>query len=222
MCLCTQRMNRRTTTYYVLVGLLLALLLTATYLVAVNETTLQRALQAHHADPPRARTALRSYERVIEASDDPRRTRAMYQAATIYDHGVLQGREPVLPDRHRAIGFYRQIAVVGAPLERALARERLVDLGDRVLETPRPRPTLVERPVERPVLLACNAADVIALRDARQLAGTPRSDSQNVLDSSIVKSVKIALDRLGPSAIPLGVSGRDCVAGGVCDRNGRG
>lgn len=200
-------MTRRTTTYYVMVGLSLGLLVTAAYVVATRETMLQQAEAAHHAEPPRARTALRTYHRVIQTPDDPRRTRAMYQAATMYDHGVLQGREPVLPDRQRAIGFYRQIAVVGPPLEQALARERLIDLGDRVFHNPPPRPTFVQRPPANAAAAAAAnpdvAADIVALRDARHLAGTPRSDSQNVHDSSVVKSIKIAMDRLGPSSIPL-------------------
>ena len=72
-----------------------------------------------------------------------------------------------------------------------------------MFENPPPRPTFVATPVARPVAATRDTADIEALRDARQLPGTPRSDSQNVHDSSVVKSVKMALDRLGPSSIPL-------------------
>ena len=195
-------------TKIVLIGLSLLLLVSAVTYVAMAETTFQRALDAHHAEPPQARTALQSYHRVLELPQDPRRTRAMYQAATIYDHGVLQGREPVLPDAARAIGFYRQVAVVGLPLERALARERLMQMGDLVFENPPPRRHFPAMPVPSPVTLARQAADVVALQAGRDVGppGTPghiTSDSQNVHDSSIVKSVKVALDKLGPSSISL-------------------
>lgn len=129
----------------------------------------------------------------------------MYQAATIYDHGVLQGREPVLPDATRAIGFYRQVAVVGVPLERALARERLMQMGDLVFENPPPRRNFPAGPVDPAAALT----DLLAVQRRLQGVDTPHvpgvitSDSQNVHDSSIVKSVKVALDKLGPSSISL-------------------
>jgi hypothetical protein len=127
----------------------------------------------------------------------------MYQAATMYDHGVLQGREPVFPDAALAIGFYRQVAVVGVPLERALARERLMQMGDIVFENPPPRRHFPTRPVAHPVTVARNAADVVALQRPPGLPGQITSDSQNVHDSSIVRSVNVALDKLGPSSISL-------------------
>lgn len=187
----------------VLIGVSLLLLVSAATYVAMSETSMQRAETAHHAEPPQARTALQSYHRVMQRPYDPRSTRAMYQAATIYDHGVLQGREPVLPDRPRAIGFYRQVAVVGPPLERALARERLVELGDRVFENPPPRRHFPLQALAAPVVAAHEAADVVHLMENPGLAGTVRSDSQNVHDSSVVKSIKLALEKLGPSSIPL-------------------
>ena len=69
---------------------------------------------------------------------------------------------------------------------------------------PPPRRHFPARPPAPPVTLAREAADVVALREGTPgLPGRITSDSQNVHDSSIVKSVKVALDKLGPSQFSM-------------------
>jgi len=154
-------------------------------------SALERAQTAHHAEPPLGRTALRQYSAAIEEDPTPE---TMFQMATLLDHGILQGPEPVVPNPAMAMGYYRQVAVLGSARDQALARERLFDLGDRVFVNPPPR-----RQVVAPAVPARRtAADV--LENANQ---HPRSDSQNVHDSSVVKTVKLALDRMSPSALSL-------------------
>jgi hypothetical protein len=157
----------------------------------LSKSPYDRAQVAHHAEPPLAETALRQYDKALLNDGPVRRTDALLQKATILDHGILQGPEPVQPDRVSAIGFYRQVAVLGSPREQALARDRLIELDDRVFENPPPR---------RQYVVA-----VVAPREAAPSGGDdgPRSDSQNVHDSSVVKSVKSALDRLSPSPMSM-------------------
>lgn len=198
-------MNRRRTTTLLLVGLSLGILVTYAMYVATLEGAFEKAERAHHAEPPLGQTALNSYQKVLHQSrqDQRRRPQAMLNVATILDHGILQGPEPVMPDRDVAVGYYRQVAVMGSAREQAAARDRLIELGDRVFVNPPPRqhhPALIHPP---PVVVAARAAaDVRALENNGQDAG-PRSDSQNVHESHLVKSVKVALDRLGPSPISM-------------------
>lgn len=158
------------------------------------QSSYDRAQVAHHAEPPLAETALRQYDKALLNDEPVRRTNALLQKATILDHGILQGPEPVQPDRVSAIGFYRQVAVLGSPREQALARDRLIELDDRVLENPPPR---------RQYVAANMAADVAQVQAVPREHDGPRSDSQNVHDSSVVKSVKSALDHLPPSPISM-------------------
>lgn len=160
--------------------------------VASWPSAFERAQKAHHAEPPLGRTALRQYSAAIEEDPAPE---TLFQMATLLDHGILQGPEPVVPNPEMAMGYYRQVAVLGSARDQALARERLFDLGDRrVFVNPPPR-----RQVVAPAVPARRtAADV--LENVNQ---HPRSDSQNVHDSSVVKTVKLALDRMGPSALSL-------------------
>lgn len=167
--------------------------------VASSEPSLQKAVRLHHAEPPRALTALRYYERDGSPT-------AMLQQATILDHGVLQGPEPVLPNPPGAVGFYRQVVVLTHdPVDRALARERLLALGDRTFPPPPPptvhlhrrRLEVVPRPTPGLEVEGAVAEGVVT-----GIAGRgPRSDSQNVHDSSVVKSVKASLERIGPSPL---------------------
>lgn len=153
----------------------------------------ERAQKAHHAEPPLGRTALRQYSAAMEEDPAPE---TLFQMATVLDHGILQGPEPVVPNPAMAMGYYRQVAVLGNARDQALARERLLDLGDRVFVNPPPRRQVVVPAI--PELRRRTAVDV--LENVNQ---HPRSDSQNVHDSSVVKTVKLALDRMGPSALSL-------------------
>jgi hypothetical protein len=149
------------------------------------------AERAHHAEPPRAQTAVNEYTRALRQGDP----RALLPTARILDHGVYQGPEPVRPNPQAAIGYYRQAAVLGDLREQAVARDRLVELGDRVFVNPPPRPQYVQPPPPPPLARQAAATDdVQALR-------APRSDSQNVHDSSVVRAIKRALDKLPPSPI---------------------
>lgn len=195
-------MNRRTTTL-LLIGLSLGILVASTVYVAMSEGALETAERAHHAEPPLGQTALKSYQKALDhRRQDSRRPRAMLNVATILDHGILQGPEPVLPDPDVAIGYYRQVAVMGSAREQAQARDRLIELGDRVFVNPPPRRHHPIQPPPPPVAAMREAADVRELNGDREAEG-PRSDSQNVHESHLVKSVKVALDRLGPSPISL-------------------
>ena len=136
----------------------------------------------HEGEVPRARTAVELYERALAEGD----ARALLPTAQIMDHGVPQGPEPVAANPYLAIDFYRKAAVLGTAREQAIARDRLVELGDRVLELPPPRR---QRPPAPQGALP------------RDDGPGPVSDSQNVHDSVVVRSVKAALDRLPPSAI---------------------
>lgn len=179
---------------------------TCVYVAFASERVYEKAARAHHAEPPLGQTALRQYDAAIRR-DETRRPAAMLQKATILDHGILQGPEPVLPDPSAAIGYYRQVAVMGVPRDRALARDRLVELGDRVFVNPPPRRQMPVAPQVPPP--AFQAADIVELRIARGepadvgAAAGPRSDSQNVHDSSVVRAVKAAVDRMGPSPVSL-------------------
>lgn len=169
----------------------------------------EKAVHAHHAEPPLGQTAIRHYDAVL-ANNGPETTEALYEKATILDHGILQGPEPVLPNRNLAIGFYRQIAVLGTPREQALAMDRLRELDDRLLFNPPPRRQHVFTQQRDRVAID----NVRFQQQQQQRQGQneipppppppgPRSDSQNVHDSSVVKSVKTALDRLYPSQLSL-------------------
>lgn len=174
-------------------GLLLVLLLGS----RKKTPSLQKARQLHHAEPPLGQSALHEYDKAL-ATGDPR---ALLPKATLLDHGVLQGPEPVAPNRDMAIGYYRQVAVLGDVREQALARDRLIELGDRALFNPPPRR---HAPVAVHPARAHQerAGDVVALqRPVHPQLGGPQSDSQNVHDSTVVKSVKAALDKLPPSSL---------------------
>lgn len=175
----------------------------------LSKSPYDRAQVAHHAEPPLAETALRQYDKALLNDGPVRRTDALLQKATILDHGILQGPEPVQPDRVSAIGFYRQVAVLGSPREQALARDRLIELDDRVFENPPPRRQLpgdgmLELLQAQTVAMLGPITEQIRAQAAPPLGDDgPRSDSQNVHDSSVVKSVKSALDRLPPSPMSM-------------------
>jgi hypothetical protein len=136
-----------------------------------------------HVDgTPRARTAMAFYQEALAQGD----TRALLPTARIMDHGVPQGPEPVAANPYLAIDFYRKVAVLGTVREQAMARDRLVELGDRAMELPPPRQ-------QRPRAVQAPATD----------DGGPRSDSQNVHDSTVVRSVKASLEKLPPSPLSM-------------------
>ena len=137
----------------------------------------------HEEEVPRAQTAMVYYEKALAQGD----TRALLPTARIMDHGVPQGPEPVAANPYLAIDFYRKVAVLGTLREQAVARDRLVELGDQALELPPPRR---QRPPAPQGALPKND-------------GGPRSDAQNVHDSTVVRSVKVALDKLPPSSISM-------------------
>lgn len=168
------------------------------YLPYMRRTDYEKAQHAHHAEPPLGQTAIRHYDAVL--AKEPQTTEALYEKATILDHGILQGPEPVLPNPTLAIGFYRQIAVMGTPREQALAMDRLRELDDRLLLNPPPRRQHVFT-LQRDLAATDNVRQVQTQRV--HATPKPRSDSQNVHDSSVVKSVKTALDRLHPSQLSL-------------------
>jgi hypothetical protein len=121
------------------------------------------------------------------------------EMAAIYDHGIYQGPEPVMPEPEQALELYREVAMVGATVERELARERIVEIArdrQRVFHNPPPRRQHVV------VVVAPDPprTDVEIIQNVNR---SPRSDSQNVHDSSVVKSVKAALNKLGPSALSM-------------------
>ena len=174
------------------IAVILACISLAALLVAVAwspsaRRPMERAQAAHHAEPPLGQTAVRHYRSAMTQGD----RKALLPTATILDHGIYQGPEPVQPDRDAAIGIYRQVLVMGDVMEQAQARDRLVELGDRSFLNPPPRPQRAN-PFR---------ADAEAARRPAPEAMAPRSDSQNVHDSTVVKAVKAALDKLSPSPI---------------------
>ena len=186
----------------VVVVVLTTIVVCLLFLTLPRRTEYEKAQAAHHAETPLGQTAVRHYDVVL--SEHPEITDALYQKATILDHGILQGPEPVRPNPVLAIGMYRQIAMVGTPREQALARDRLRELDDRLLLNPPPRRQF---PLIRETTNVNNAADIVELtntgRPRSDSQNGPRSDSQNVHDSSVVKSVKRAMNQLGPSPITL-------------------
>ena len=159
-----------------------------------KRTPLQIAQDAHHAEPPLGQTALQNYEKSMQTAPN---TTAMLEMATIYDHGIYQGDEPVMPAQAQAIELYRRVEVAGAPVERQLARERIVEIArDRFFVNPAPRRQHVPDDVPDDV----PRTDVEIIDNVNRL---PRSDSQNVHDSSVVKSVKASLEKLGPSGLSM-------------------
>lgn len=161
-----------------------------------RRTSLERAQDAHHAEPPLGQTALRHY---AESMNNAPNTTAILEMAAIYDHGIYQGPEPVTPSPDKALELYREVAVVGAVVERELARERIVEIArdrPRVFRNPPPRQQhVVIVPLEEPP-----RTDVEIIENVNR---APRSDSQNVHDSSVVKSVKASLQKLGPSSLSM-------------------
>jgi len=121
--------------------------------------------------------------------------------AAIYDHGIYQGDEPVMPSADQAIALYRRVEVVGAPVERELARERIVEIARRDI----PRFFENADPVRQRVVVLDMPADVprTDVHILENVNRAPRSDSQNVHDSSVVKSVKASLEKLGPSGLSM-------------------
>ncbi len=137
-----------------------------------------------------AQAALREYHRAAQEGDP----NAMYPVATIYDHGVYQGAQPVRPNRAMAIGYYRQVAVLGSAVERALARDRLQELGDRVFVNPPPRRQALQTP-------PTPTRDTVPTTVTTPVTTGPQSDSQNVHDSSVVRSIKVLLAKLPHSPL---------------------
>lgn len=177
------------------------------------EVRYERAQVAQHASPPMGQTALRQYDAsIVSPTPSPDvAAAAMFQKATILDHGILQGPEPVVPNPAMAIGYYRQVAMVGNVRERAQARDRLVELGDHLfLRRVRALPAVAARPVAlEPSILPTftrllrpqRPREPMPTRVSTEPPPPPRSDAQNVHDSSVVKSVKRALDHLPPSPL---------------------
>lgn len=167
------------------------------------------AASLHHAEPPVAAAALEEYDVALRRGNP----RALLPTAMILDHGVYQGPEPVQPDRAAALELYRHAAMVGDTRDRAEARDRLWELGEARPPRPQPVPfTIPIVPAWTPTLVG-TAAAAAAPRPprprhpaaARSGVGLPdrvaRSDSQNVHDSSVVRSVRKALASLPPSPL---------------------
>ena len=139
-------------------------------------TPLQRAQDAHHADPPRGETALRHYAESMKQAPN---TTAILEMAAIYDHGIYQGPEPVMPSPDQALELYREVAVVGAAVERELARERIIEIArdrQRVFNNPPPRRQHIVVVIPPPPL-DVPRTDVDIIENVNH---APRSDSQNV------------------------------------------
>ena len=187
-------MNELTSTALIVIAIVCVCVAVVVYHFLAR-SPLERAQLAHHAEPPLGRTALRHYGASMDRDPNPT---AMLQMAAILDHGILQGPEPVVPDRHMAIGYYHQVAVMGSVRDQALARDRLLELGlgDRVFVNPPPRRQHVVTQTAVPD--GRTAVEILENVNHR-----PRSDSQNVHDSSVVKTVKSALEKIGPSALSL-------------------
>lgn len=163
--------------------------------------SLEAAARLHHAEPPVAGTALEEYEAALRRGNP----RALLPTAVILDHGVYQGPEPVLPDRGAALELYRQAALVGDTRERAEARDRLWELGDG----PPPRPVPFSFPItpawtrenDHPLVAPATPFPATTTTRRPDPIRLPRSDSQNVHDSSVVRSVRKALASLPPSPL---------------------
>jgi hypothetical protein len=147
------------------------------------EAAFERATTFHHAEPPRARTALQEYDRALRLGNP----RALLPTAMMLDHGVYQGPEPVYPNRTVAVDLYLQATRDGDVIDRARARDRLRELGSGPRQPPPPPPAFAGQGTLPPTT---RHAPLVPLRQG------PRSDSQNVHDSSVVKSIKKALDGL--------------------------
>lgn len=171
--------------FLVFMGLVgLAAWIVATLLSLSGERRLRSAMAHHHADVPRGRSAVREY---VKASRQGY-VQSYVPVATIYHYGLYQGPEPVDPDTGAAMDLYMQAALHGDARERALARDRLREL-----------------PAERPPRVGTPVAMVAQTRQAPRrvdLSSIP-SDSQNVHDGTVVRSVRVALDKMNQDMLPL-------------------
>lgn len=183
------------TVVILLIAIAVAVVVVLGRLYRNKRSPLQRAQEAHHAEPPLGQTALRHYEKSIDTEPS---TTAILEMAAIYDHGIYQGPEPVLPSPDRALMLYEEVVMVGAHVDRQLAKERIVEIArdrPRIFPNPPPRRQhVVLVPPEEP------RTNVEIIQNVNR---APRSDSQNVHDSSVVKSVKAALQKLGPSPLSM-------------------
>ena len=148
---------------------------------------LKRAHQAHNAEPPRARTALRAYRQAVEQGQP----QALLPMARILHHGLPQGPEPIDPRPQAAVDMYLQAALWGDVREQAVARDMLQELAHThpALHAPRPpRPQYV-RPRDLRVR-------VVELEPTVHQQVQVQSDAQNVHDSTVVRSLRQAIHQL--------------------------
>ena len=144
---------------------------------------LEVAHQAHHAEPPKAKTAVRAYTRAAHRGQ----TQALLPMARILHHGLPQGPEPVEPNPRVALDLYLQAALWGDLREQAMAR-------DMMRQLPFPEPLPLPPPPRRQHVPTAPRIRRLEPIQGRRVA--VHSDSQNVHDTTIVKSIRKAVDTL--------------------------
>ena len=133
-------------------------------------SALEQAEMLHNAEPPRPQSAVIHYRRAVSQHH----TEALLPLATLYHYGLPEGVEPLRPNPALAARFYEQAALMADVQDQVQARERLLEMR-RVPPPPGNVPPPPAPPAPRHV---------------------PRSDSQNVHDSGIVRSIAVSLSKL--------------------------
>ena len=176
---------------YVLLGIILCVLLVWWWHRVCMRSPVETADTLHHAEPPRPRSAVRHYERAV-ARNHPE---ALLPLATLYHYGLPEGREPLPPNPALAVQYYEQAALMADVQDQVQARERLAEM--RII--PPPPPAHVH---------------LVVVQPPKTPKHVPRSDSQNVHDSGVVRSISVSLSKLPePHLSPtdaLGAARRMC------------
>ncbi len=152
-------------------------------------TNLDRAIKLHHADRPRARTALRRYTEAARQGY----VQALLPMGQILEHGVPQGDEPVPPDPTAAYDVYMQATILGDIRDQAEARQRLQVM-----------PPVTDQLHVAPRVVVAIHPDVVRREPHLDNPRRVPSDSQNVHDSSVVRHVKQSFE-----ALPQALHGAD-------------
>ena len=129
---------------------------------------MHRAEELHHAEPPRPQEAVRFYERAVRQNEPA----ALLPLATLHHYGLPDGVVPLRPNPALAVRYYEQAALMADVHDQVQARDRLREMRRHAPTAAVVRPSPV-RPKH-----------------------VPRSDSQNVHDSGVVRSIAVSLSKL--------------------------
>jgi TPR repeat protein len=161
------------TTFFVCVVTLLIIYIVICYTRGWHRSPLDRAEALHHADPPRARAAVRLYEAAVRGNE----AGALLPLARLHHYGLPEGPDPVAPNPARAVRFYEHAVLMADVRDRVEAMERLRELH----QPPRAHVILVhDEPAPPP----------------KAPKHVPRSDAQNVHDSGVTRTVAVSLSKL--------------------------